>query len=60
MALRSGTTVTGWKDDTDRANYMVPIGKNVDKDIPKPLLIATVTETQKQQELQFKEDLACL
>ncbi|XP_053779971.1 zinc-regulated GTPase metalloprotein activator 1A isoform X3 [Desmodus rotundus] len=41
-------TPVSWKDDTERTNRLVLIGRNLDKDILKQLFIATVTETEKQ------------
>uniref|UniRef100_A0A8C9AZ09 CobW C-terminal domain-containing protein n=1 Tax=Prolemur simus TaxID=1328070 RepID=A0A8C9AZ09_PROSS len=48
-----------WKDDTERTNRLVFIGRNLDKDILKQLFIATVTETEKQWTTHFKEDHVC-
>ncbi|XP_069330258.1 zinc-regulated GTPase metalloprotein activator 1B isoform X10 [Eulemur rufifrons] len=48
-----------WKDDTERTNRLVFIGRNLDKDILKQLFIATVTETEKQWTTHFKEDQVC-
>ncbi|XP_006101114.2 COBW domain-containing protein 3 isoform X1 [Myotis lucifugus] len=45
-----------WRDDTERINRLVLIGRNLDKDILKQLFIATVTETEKQWTTYFKED----
>ncbi|XP_070287648.1 zinc-regulated GTPase metalloprotein activator 1C isoform X1 [Myotis yumanensis] len=45
-----------WRDDTERTNRLVLIGRNLDKDILKQLFIATVTETEKQWTTYFKED----
>ncbi|XP_015420508.1 PREDICTED: COBW domain-containing protein 2 isoform X2 [Myotis davidii] len=45
-----------WRDDTERTNRLVFIGRNLDKDILKQLFIATVTETEKQWTTYFKED----
>ncbi|XP_062936359.1 zinc-regulated GTPase metalloprotein activator 1A isoform X2 [Cynocephalus volans] len=41
-------TPVSWKDDTERTNRLVLIGRNLDKDILKQLFIATVKETEKQ------------
>ncbi|KAM8802098.1 zinc-regulated GTPase metalloprotein activator 1A isoform 2-T2 [Rhynchonycteris naso] len=41
-------TPVSWKDDTERTNRLVLIGKNLDKDILKQLFMATVTETEKR------------
>ncbi|KAM6182722.1 zinc-regulated GTPase metalloprotein activator 1B isoform 1-T1 [Erethizon dorsatum] len=53
-------TPVSWKDDTERTNRLVLIGRNLDKDILKQLFIATVTETEKQWTAHFKEDQICL
>ncbi|XP_073084722.1 zinc-regulated GTPase metalloprotein activator 1B isoform X4 [Manis javanica] len=53
-------TSVRWKDDTERTNRLVLIGRNLDKDILKQLFIATVTETEKQWTTPFKEDQVCL
>ncbi|XP_059512811.1 putative COBW domain-containing protein 7 isoform X2 [Myotis daubentonii] len=45
-----------WRDDTERTNRLVLIGRNLDKDILKQLFIATVTETEKQWTTYFQED----
>ncbi|KAM5330013.1 zinc-regulated GTPase metalloprotein activator 1C isoform 3-T3 [Glossophaga mutica] len=52
-------TPVSWKDDTERMNRLVLIGRNLDKDILKQLFIATVTETEKQWTTHFKEDQVC-
>ncbi|XP_009242769.1 zinc-regulated GTPase metalloprotein activator 1A isoform X3 [Pongo abelii] len=52
-------TPVSWKDDTERTNRLVLIGKNLDKDILKQLFIATVTETEKRWTAHFKEDQVC-
>ncbi|NP_001373805.1 zinc-regulated GTPase metalloprotein activator 1F isoform 2 [Homo sapiens] len=52
-------TPVSWKDDTERTNRLVLIGRNLDKDILKQLFIATVTETEKQWTTHFKEDQVC-
>uniref|UniRef100_A0A2R8M8K2 CobW C-terminal domain-containing protein n=1 Tax=Callithrix jacchus TaxID=9483 RepID=A0A2R8M8K2_CALJA len=52
-------TPVNWKDDTERTNRLVLIGRNLDKDILKQLFIATVTETEKQWTTLFKEDQVC-
>ncbi|XP_044513293.1 LOW QUALITY PROTEIN: COBW domain-containing protein 3 [Gracilinanus agilis] len=52
-------TPVSWKDDTERTNRLVLIGRNLDKEILKNLFIDTVTETRKQLTLHFKEDQAC-
>nr|XP_054111522.1 putative COBW domain-containing protein 7 isoform X1 [Callithrix jacchus]XP_054111523.1 putative COBW domain-containing protein 7 isoform X1 [Callithrix jacchus]XP_054111527.1 putative COBW domain-containing protein 7 isoform X1 [Callithrix jacchus]XP_054111534.1 putative COBW domain-containing protein 7 isoform X1 [Callithrix jacchus]XP_054111539.1 putative COBW domain-containing protein 7 isoform X1 [Callithrix jacchus]XP_054111545.1 putative COBW domain-containing protein 7 isoform X1 [C len=49
-------TPVNWKDDTERTNRLVLIGRNLDKDILKQLFIATVTEAEKQWTTLFKED----
>ncbi|XP_060055739.1 putative COBW domain-containing protein 7 isoform X1 [Erinaceus europaeus] len=49
-------TPVSWKDDTERTNRLVLIGRYLDKDILKQLFIATVTETEKQWTTHFKED----
>ncbi|XP_017398905.1 COBW domain-containing protein 3 isoform X3 [Cebus imitator] len=49
-------TPVSWKDDTERTNRLVFIGRNLDKDLLKQLFIATVTETEKQWTTHFKED----
>uniref|UniRef100_A0A2K6UEV7 CobW C-terminal domain-containing protein n=1 Tax=Saimiri boliviensis boliviensis TaxID=39432 RepID=A0A2K6UEV7_SAIBB len=48
-----------WKDETERTNRLVLIGRNLDKDILKQLFITTVTETEKQWTTHFKEDQVC-
>ncbi|ELW63104.1 COBW domain-containing protein 3 [Tupaia chinensis] len=53
-------TPVSWKDDTERTNRLVFIGRNLDKDILKQLFIATVTETGKQWTTHMKEDGICL
>nr|XP_044989205.1 COBW domain-containing protein 2 isoform X3 [Jaculus jaculus] len=53
-------TSVSWKDDTERTNRLVLIGRNLDKDILKQLFIATVTETKKLWTAHFTEDQACL
>ncbi|XP_057354582.1 zinc-regulated GTPase metalloprotein activator 1B isoform X3 [Manis pentadactyla] len=53
-------TSVRWKDDTERTNRLVLIGRNLDKDILKQLFIATVTETEKQWTTPFKDDQVCL
>ncbi|PNI11007.1 CBWD6 isoform 2, partial [Pan troglodytes] len=52
-------TPVSWKDDTERTNRLVLLGRNLDKDILKQLFIATVTETEKQWTTHFKEDQVC-
>uniref|UniRef100_A0A2K6MS37 CobW C-terminal domain-containing protein n=1 Tax=Rhinopithecus bieti TaxID=61621 RepID=A0A2K6MS37_RHIBE len=52
-------TPVSWKDDTERTNRLVLIGRNLDKDILKQLFIATVTETEKWWTTHFKEDQVC-
>ncbi|XP_033093056.1 COBW domain-containing protein 3 isoform X2 [Trachypithecus francoisi] len=52
-------TPVSWKDDTERTNRLVLIGRNLDKDILKQLFIATVTETEKRWTTHFKEDQVC-
>ncbi|XP_014650926.1 PREDICTED: COBW domain-containing protein 2 isoform X2 [Ceratotherium simum simum] len=52
-------TPVSWKDDTERTNRLVLIGRNLDKDILKQLFIATVTETEKQWTTHYKEDQVC-
>uniref|UniRef100_A0A2K6NAG4 COBW domain-containing protein 3 n=1 Tax=Rhinopithecus roxellana TaxID=61622 RepID=A0A2K6NAG4_RHIRO len=52
-------TPVSWKDDTERTNRLVLIGRNLDKDILKQLFIATVTETEKWRTTHFKEDQVC-
>ncbi|XP_045696744.1 COBW domain-containing protein 3 isoform X3 [Phyllostomus hastatus] len=52
-------TPVSWKDDAERTNRLVLIGRNLDKDILKQLFIATVTETEKQRTTYFKEDQVC-
>ncbi|XP_063667844.1 putative COBW domain-containing protein 7 isoform X1 [Pan troglodytes] len=52
-------TPVSWKDDTERTNRLVFLGRNLDKDILKQLFIATVTETEKQWTTHFKEDQVC-
>uniref|UniRef100_A0A8C3YNB4 COBW domain-containing protein 1 n=1 Tax=Catagonus wagneri TaxID=51154 RepID=A0A8C3YNB4_9CETA len=52
-------TPVSWKDDTERTNRLVLIGRNLDKDILKQLFIATVTETEKRKTKHFKEDQVC-
>ncbi|XP_036917607.1 COBW domain-containing protein 1 isoform X1 [Sturnira hondurensis] len=49
-------TPVSWKDDAERTNRLVLIGRNLDKDVLKQLFIATVTETEKQWTTYFKED----
>ncbi|XP_066113237.1 zinc-regulated GTPase metalloprotein activator 1A isoform X2 [Saccopteryx bilineata] len=41
-------TPVSWRDDTERTNRLVLIGRNLDKDILKQLFMATVTETEKR------------
>ncbi|XP_023576062.1 COBW domain-containing protein 2-like [Octodon degus] len=53
-------TPVSWKDDTERTNRLVLIGRNLDKDILKRLFMATVTETEKQWTAHSKEDQICL
>ncbi|KAG8513012.1 COBW domain-containing protein 2 [Galemys pyrenaicus] len=53
-------TPVSWKDDTERTNRLVLIGRYLDKDILKQLFIATVTEKEKRWTADFKEDQACL
>ncbi|XP_023577702.1 putative COBW domain-containing protein 7, partial [Octodon degus] len=53
-------TPVSWKDDTERTNRLVLIGRNLDKDILKRLFVATVTETEKQWTAHSKEDQICL
>ncbi|XP_004459450.1 zinc-regulated GTPase metalloprotein activator 1B [Dasypus novemcinctus] len=53
-------TPVSWKDDAERTNRLVLIGRNLDKDILVQLFITTVTETEKQWTTQFKEDRVCL
>uniref|UniRef100_A0A8C5VPQ2 CobW C-terminal domain-containing protein n=1 Tax=Microcebus murinus TaxID=30608 RepID=A0A8C5VPQ2_MICMU len=52
-------TPVSWKDDTERTNRLVFIGRNLDKDILKQLFIATVTEREKQWTTHIKEDRVC-
>nr|XP_011756755.1 COBW domain-containing protein 3 isoform X2 [Macaca nemestrina] len=52
-------TPVSWKDDTERTNRLVLIGRNLDKDVLKQLFIATVTETEKRWTTHFKEDQVC-
>ncbi|NP_001386731.1 zinc-regulated GTPase metalloprotein activator 1A isoform 10 [Homo sapiens] len=52
-------TPVSWKDDTERTNRLVLLGRNLDKDILKQLFIATVTETEKQWTTRFQEDQVC-
>ncbi|XP_055150366.1 zinc-regulated GTPase metalloprotein activator 1B isoform X12 [Symphalangus syndactylus] len=52
-------TPVSWKDDTERTNRLVLIGRNLDKDILKQLFIATVTQTEKRWTTHFKEDQVC-
>uniref|UniRef100_A0A671E9E9 CobW C-terminal domain-containing protein n=1 Tax=Rhinolophus ferrumequinum TaxID=59479 RepID=A0A671E9E9_RHIFE len=52
-------TPLNWKDDTERTNRLVLIGRHLDKDILKQLFIATVTETEKRWTTHFKEDQVC-
>uniref|UniRef100_A0A8C4LQY3 Zn regulated GTPase metalloprotein activator 1C n=1 Tax=Equus asinus TaxID=9793 RepID=A0A8C4LQY3_EQUAS len=52
-------TPVSWRDDTERTNRLVLIGRNLDKDILKQLFIATVTETEKRWTAHFKEDQVC-
>ncbi|XP_042769237.1 COBW domain-containing protein 2 isoform X2 [Panthera leo] len=52
-------TPLSWKDDTERTNRLVLIGRNLDKEILKQLFIATVTETEKRWTAHFKEDQVC-
>ncbi|XP_054536325.1 putative COBW domain-containing protein 7 isoform X4 [Pan troglodytes] len=52
-------TPVSWKDDTERTNRLVLLGRNLDKDILKQLFIATVTETEKQWTTRSKEDQVC-
>ncbi|KAB1280390.1 COBW domain-containing protein 2 [Camelus dromedarius] len=52
-------TPVSWKDDTERTNRLVLIGRNLDKDILKQLFIATVAETEKWWTTHFKEDQVC-
>uniref|UniRef100_A0A2I3MW29 CobW C-terminal domain-containing protein n=1 Tax=Papio anubis TaxID=9555 RepID=A0A2I3MW29_PAPAN len=52
-------TPVSWKDDTERTNRLVLIGRNLDKDILKQLFIASVTETEKRWTTHFKEDQVC-
>ncbi|XP_077004462.1 putative COBW domain-containing protein 7 isoform X3 [Tamandua tetradactyla] len=49
-------TPVSWKDDTERTNRLVLIGRNLDKEILTQLFLATVAETQKQWTTHFKED----
>ncbi|XP_053430440.1 putative COBW domain-containing protein 7 isoform X3 [Nycticebus coucang] len=48
-----------WRDDSERTNRLVFIGRNLDKDILKQLFIATVTEAEKRCTTHFKEDQVC-
>lgn len=41
-------TPMSWKNDTERINRLVFIGRHLDKDILKQLFIATMTETEKR------------
>uniref|UniRef100_A0A3Q2GZV7 Zn regulated GTPase metalloprotein activator 1 n=1 Tax=Equus caballus TaxID=9796 RepID=A0A3Q2GZV7_HORSE len=52
-------TPVSWRDDTERTNRLVLIGRNLDEDILKQLFIATVTETEKRWTAHFKEDQVC-
>ncbi|XP_035877613.1 COBW domain-containing protein 3 isoform X2 [Phyllostomus discolor] len=52
-------TPVSWKEDAERTNRLVLIGRNLDKDILQQLFIATVTETEKQWTTYFKEDQVC-
>ncbi|XP_001924427.4 COBW domain-containing protein 2 isoform X1 [Sus scrofa] len=52
-------TPVSWKDDTERTNRLILIGRNLDKDILKQLFIATVTETEKRWTKHIKEDQVC-
>ncbi|KAM7092644.1 zinc-regulated GTPase metalloprotein activator 1C isoform 2-T2 [Molossus nigricans] len=53
-------TPVSWRDDAERTNRLVLIGRNLDKDILKQLFIATVTETERRWTAYFKEDQVCL
>ncbi|XP_040844858.1 COBW domain-containing protein 2-like isoform X9 [Ochotona curzoniae] len=52
-------TPLSWKDDTERTNRLVFIGKNLDKNILKQLFITTVTERENQQRAHVQEDQVC-
>ncbi|XP_019373205.1 PREDICTED: COBW domain-containing protein 1-like [Gavialis gangeticus] len=41
-------TAVGWKENEERTNRLVVIGRHLDKDILKEVFIATVTEAEKQ------------
>ncbi|XP_028749960.1 COBW domain-containing protein 1 [Peromyscus leucopus] len=41
-------SLLSWKDDAERTNQLVFIGKNLDKDILKQLFITAVAETEEQ------------
>ncbi|XP_049638618.1 zinc-regulated GTPase metalloprotein activator 1A [Suncus etruscus] len=47
-------TPISWKNDTERINRLVFIGRHLDKDILKQLFIATVTETEKAVNSAFE------
>ncbi|XP_037653397.1 COBW domain-containing protein 3 isoform X2 [Choloepus didactylus] len=49
-------TLVSWKDDTERTNRLVLIGRNLDKHILTQLFIATVAEPEKQWTAHFNED----
>ncbi|XP_072695324.1 zinc-regulated GTPase metalloprotein activator 1B isoform X9 [Canis lupus baileyi] len=53
-------TPLSWKDDTERTNRLVLIGRNLDKEILRQLFVATVTEAEKRWTTHFKEDQVCL
>ncbi|XP_058513361.1 zinc-regulated GTPase metalloprotein activator 1C isoform X1 [Ochotona princeps] len=49
-------TPVSWKDDNERTNRLVLIGRNLDKNILKQLFITTVIEREKQQRAHLQED----
>ncbi|XP_038625509.1 LOW QUALITY PROTEIN: COBW domain-containing protein 2-like [Tachyglossus aculeatus] len=53
-------TPVKWKEDAERTNRLVLIGRNLDKDILQQLFIATVAETGKLLTLYYKEDQVCI
>ncbi|XP_030422079.1 LOW QUALITY PROTEIN: COBW domain-containing protein 3 [Gopherus evgoodei] len=49
-------TMVSWKEDDERTNRLVLIGRNLDKDILKQVFIATMRETGKQLTSHHKEE----
>ncbi|OBS78469.1 hypothetical protein A6R68_19137 [Neotoma lepida] len=50
-------SLVSWKDDAERTNQLVFIGKNLDKDILKQLFITAVAETEEQRTVPGKDQV---